>query len=379
MTVATVIARVQTPPGRGGIAVIALTGESGERMLAELFRPFPTHADAPAGAIQLGRLIDESGEVLDEAVVARTAGGTIEINIHGGPVVARAVLRRLGDLGASIEPARAAATESFGAAHPDWNNPAIGAEMLEALSDAASEFVVAAISQQWSAGLSKLACYPDVTADALRAAAERFEMMQKLLSPPEVVLVGPPNVGKSTLANALVGRAASIVHETPGTTRDWVRELALLAGVPIWLTDTAGLFEFPDDPHGVDTESVRRARSRAEQADLVLLLSAGENPTETPDWLHAKNILRVAAKCDLAPPTGKFDVAVSAETGEGLDKLSRVILAALDLAGIDPAAPAAFTQRQVDLLVAAAVALDAGDISGPRQHLLALLHGCPDR
>ncbi|MHC4986687.1 MAG: GTPase, partial [Planctomycetota bacterium] len=238
---------------------------------------------------------------------------------------------------------------------------------------------VAAISQQWSAGLSELACDPNATADAFRSAAGRFDVMRKLLSPPEVVLVGPPNVGKSTLANALVGRATSIVHETPGTTRDWVREQALLEGVPIWLTDTAGLFEFPDDPHGIDTEAVRRARSRAEQADLVLLLSAGDEPTDTPDWLHAKNILRVAAKCDLATPTGEFDVAVSAETGEGLDKLSRAILVALDLADINPAAPAAFTQLQADLLVAAAGALDAGDTSEARQQLQALLHGVADK
>ena len=353
--------------------MIALMGEGGERMLGELFRPFHTHADAPAGAIQLGRLVDGNGEVLDEAVVARTAGGTIEINIHGGPVVARAVLRRLGDLGAAIEPARAAAAESFGAAHPEWNNPAIGAEMLEVLPDAASEWVVAAISQPWSAGLSELVNDPDATADSLRAAAGRFEVMRKLLSPPEVVLVGPPNVGKSTLANALVGRAASIVHETPGTTRDWVREQALLSGVPVWLTDTAGLFEFPDDPHGVDTEAVRRARGRAEQADLVLLLSAGNEPTETPDWLHAKKLLRIGAKCDQTRPLGEFDVYVSAETGEGMDELTHAVLTALDLAEIDPTAPAAFTQRQADRLSAAADALDTNETSLAKEHLGDLL------
>ena len=369
-------------------------------MLGELFRPFRSHADAPAGAIQLGRLVDAGGEALDEAVVARAPGGAIEINIHGGPVVAQAVLQRLGDLGAAIEPARTAATESFGAAHPRWNNPAIGAEMLDVLPDAASEFVVAAISQQWSAGLSKLACDPDTSADALRAAAGRFEVMRKLQSPPEVVLVGPPNVGKSTLANALVGRAASIVHETPGTTRDWVRELALLEGVPIWLTDTAGLFEFPDDPHGIDAEAVRRARCRAEQADLVLLLSAGENPTETPDWLHAKNILRIAAKCDLYPRRGgapvpprsdveeklagqeprqpqdacdHFEAVVSAETGEGLDELARSILTALGLARLDPATPAAFTKRQAELLIAAAEGADAENGPAAKEYIERLL------
>jgi tRNA modification GTPase len=122
--------------------------------------------------------------------------------------------------------------------------------MLEALPQAASELVVAAVSQQWSAGVSQLASDPDVSAELLRSAARRLPMMQKLLSPPEVVLVGPPNVGKSTLANAIVGREVSIVHTIAGTTRDWVREQALLGGVPIWLTDTAGLFDFPHDPHG---------------------------------------------------------------------------------------------------------------------------------
>ena len=374
-------ARVQTPPGRGGIAVIALTGTDREGILAEVFRPLASHADAPPGAIQLGKFIDEAGEALDEAVVART-GEAIEINIHGGPVVARAALQRLGGLGATIEPARPAATESFSSAHPQWDNPAIGDEMLAILPDAASALVVAAVSKQWSAGLSQLASDPDVTADQLRAAAERFETMRKLLSPPDVVLVGPPNVGKSTLANVLVGRPISIVHETPGTTRDWVRERALLGGIPIWLTDTAGLFEFPDDPHGIEAESVRRARHRAEQADLVLLLSAGDAPTDMPDWLHAKTLLRIAAKADRLVGQRStnldYDATVSAETGEGLDDLKRVILTALGLNAVDPIVPAAFTGRQVHHLIDAANALDAGEKSLATEHLERLLRGTDD-
>ena len=142
-------AKVQTPPGRGGIAVIALSGADCEAVLAEVFRPMKSHAEAPPDALQLGRLVNESGDVLDEAIVARSASGAIEINIHGGPVVARAVMRRLAELGATVAEASPAATESFRTAHPKWNNPAIGAEMLAALPAAASEFVIAVITQQW--------------------------------------------------------------------------------------------------------------------------------------------------------------------------------------------------------------------------------------
>ena len=373
------IARLQTPPGRGGIAVVALTGADREQILSQAFRPMASHADAQADAIQLGKLIDGDGEVLDEVIVARSKPGAIEINIHGGPAVARAVLTRLAELGAELAPAQSAAEESFTAQHPDWSNPAIGREMLEVLPAAASELVATAISQQWSAGLSKLARDSAVTSEQLRRAAGRFEIMRKLLSPPDVVLVGPPNVGKSTLANVLIGREVSIVHHTPGTTRDWVREQAILDGVPIWLTDTAGLFEFPDDPYGVEAESVRRARTRAEAADLVLLISAGDSPAETPEWLHARNILRVAAKSDLAKPEGHFDIALSAETGDGVDDLRAAVLTALGLNDLDPTAPAAFTPRQADRLIVAANALDQGNDVVLTSALNDLLQGTPTR
>ncbi len=375
----TATARIQTPPGRGGIAVIALTGPDREALLAEIFRPLASHADAPADAVQLGKLLDPDGQTLDEAVIARSLTGAIEINIHGGPAVARAALSRLADLGAEIAPAQPAAPESFHLAHPKWSNPTIGQEMLDLLPAAASEWVVEVISRQWSAGLSALASDPNAPAADLRAAAASFETTAKLLSPLHVVLVGPPNVGKSTLANALVGRTVSIVHHTPGTTRDWVREQALIRGVPIWLTDTAGLFEFPDDPHGIEAESVRRARHQAERADLILLVSAGEEPTPTPDWLHAKRILRIAAKVDQATPPGDFDATVSAETNQGLNPFGDLILQTLGLADLDPAAPAAFTQRQANLLAAAANALNDGNESRAQQHLQALLHGSPDQ
>jgi len=365
MNDARTIVTVQTPPGRGGIAVIELSGDGADEILRAAFAPRAA-GETGAGRLQLGRIVD-GGETLDEAIVCRTAGGA-EISVHGGPVVVRRVLELLARLGATAA-APGTADSAFSAAHRLWNNPAVGREMLAALPLARSAVVVAALSRQWSAGLSELAACSPADASALRAAAGRIERMRRVLHPAEVVLAGPPNAGKSTLANALVGRAVSIVSDTPGTTRDWVRELALPGGLPVWLTDTAGLWDVQSPE---DAEAVRRARDRAGQADLVLLVESGE-PFRVPDWLDARRVLRVAAKCDLPGETSACDVRVSARTGEGMDAMREAILAALGLGGFDPSEAMAFTDRQAGLLARAADALD--HTQSPAPILRQLLRG----
>ncbi len=346
-------ATLLTPPGRGGIAVIALAGRQAASILRGVFRPRGGSELGEEGVLQLGHLLDGE-DVLDEAIITRR-GEVFEINIHGGSAVARVVLERLAACGAELTDAPCD-VETFPPTHPRWNNPAIGRELLELLPQARSDRVVAALSSQWSAGLSELIA-GEPTAEALRDAAGCLATMQRLLVPAEVVLAGPPNAGKSTLANALVGRAVSIIHETPGTTRDWVRALAIFDGVPVHLTDTAGLWQAPG---AIDAESVRRARQCIETADVVVLLQPG-GVTQIPDWLHAGKLLKVAAKCDAEPPKGDFDLAISSRTGQGLDKLRRAVLKLLDMDKLKETRPMAFTQRQADLLCAAAEALDAGD------------------
>jgi len=361
-------ALLQTPPGLGGIAVILIRGPKTAQILAEVFRPRCSHTKGGEGVLQLGYLINE-GEPLDEAIVHHCGQGAA-INIHGGPAAARAALELLGRCGATVRPAAAAAPESFPPAHPRWNNPAIGAEMLKALPLARSATVAAALTQQWSAGISRLA-RSDPTAGALRQAAVGLRRMGRLLRPAEVVLAGPTNVGKSTLTNALTGREVSIVHSAPGTTRDWVTELGLLEGLPVWLTDTAGLWNPPAD---IDAEAVRRARQRAENADLLLLVAAGE-PVEIPDWLGAKKLLRVSAKADVCPPKGEADAIVSALSGEGLSDLRKAIVRSLDLGGFEPASPMAFTRRQARLLLEAARAMECSEPRSAQRALTSLLEG----
>ena len=404
-----------TPPGRGGIAVIALAGPGAEEIVRKLFRPWKSHLEDLPGALRLGHIVD-GDRILDEVVLCRVlssgqkgdrhrpqtaavgasplfAVDFYEINIHGGPLVARQTMDLLQRAGAgkgdwlrrqicrrrTVGASPLLASLLFPPAHPRWNNPAIGREMLAALPQAQSELVVTALTQQWSAGISKLASdflsssrpirasqTPQSSivnrqfSAVLRQAAGSLPVFRKLLHPCEVVVLGPPNAGKSTLVNALVGREVSIVHAQPGTTRDWVRELALIRGVPVYLTDTAGLWEESSE---IDAQAMQRAREAAAAADLVLLTGAGEeiDPASRCDACGAdreigvpRTVLRLATKCDACEPTGKFDVAVSARTEQGMEELKAAILRSLGLADIDPTAPMAFTQRQAELLHLAA-------------------------
>jgi len=378
MTASKTTAALHTPPGRGGIAVISLTGPRAGQILEGAFRPSGAHRGAGADALQLGYLVAGGGqaaEAIDQAVVCRTPEG-VEINIHGGPHVARRTLEVLAGLGAEPR-ADDDAPPALPTRHARWNNPAVGAELLAAMPRCHSELAAAALGSQWSAGLSELASQPAPEAAKLRRAAGDLAVMHRLLEPPEVVLAGPPNAGKSALANALIGREVSIVHDRAGTTRDWVRELAIIRGVPIRVTDTAGLWEAPE---GIDAQAVRRARRRAEAADLVLLLGEGQCPS-APEWLHPGRLLRVVSKCDLrAFSRGDSSdrgagLTVSALTGEGLDDLKDAIVEAMGLAGLDPAAPMAFTRRQADLLTRAADALDAGKAGEFQYTIDSLLRG----
>jgi len=381
-----------TPPGRGGIAVFALRGDGAAAVLECLFAPWSSHRDDADGVLRLGHIVDETGATLDEAIVARH-GGSVEINVHGGPLVARKVADAMERLGARRE-LSGGAESALPLAHRVWRNPAVGAELLDELPRVRGELAARALSAQWAGGLSRLAretlenlsvpsphplrlCEKKIlpAARALREAAGRFERIDALLRPREVVFVGPPNAGKSSLVNALVGRPVSLVHDQPGTTRDWVRELALLHGVPAYLTDTAGLWE---QAQGVDAQAVARSRERAQSADIVVLCGAGQPPAE-PDWLAGQRVLHAALQMDRFPrgahnagetPAPRY---LSAVTGQGLDEFKRAIVNALGLAGFDPAAPALFTSRQRDLLLAAATAMEQHHPTQAAENLRQLL------
>jgi len=382
VTAQTATARLLTAPARGGIAVIALTGPAAEAILTAVFRPRGRGPEP--GRLSLGWIV-RGDERIDEAVVAAprpqddpTGGGGFEINIHGGPQVAREVLVLLARHGARILPDDPI-DPTLLLPHADHANPAVAEEMLRALRRAPCPLAAAAVTAQWRAGLSALAASEHPAAAELRQAAEALTLMRRLLEPAEVVVAGPPNVGKSALTNALVGRNVCIVSETPGTTRDWVRQLADADGVPVWLTDTAGLWVGSGREAALEGEAVRRAWERIESADLVVCVAAGQpEPRYRPMLRRLRaqpGVLNVANKIDALAPDPDAEVAVSARSGEGLARLRSAIRGRLGFADFDPQAPGAFTPRQARLLRAAADALDRGDGQCARRALETLLRG----
>jgi len=299
-----------TPEGRGGIAVLRVRGSDAFDRVRALFRgQWPEREK-----IAYGRL----GDIDDGLVV--DFGDSIEVSAHGSPVVVRRLLDLLGD------------REDAG-----FEGDRIQQEATEFLARAPTLLAARVLADQAMGALSRALREGRPVLQTARFGIALAE------SPPVVVLAGPPNVGKSTLFNALVRRERAIVSPEPGTTRDPVRELIALEGVPIRLVDTAGLGE-PRDI--LDREAMMRSRREAEIADLVVHVREAHEPARG---------FSVVNKSDLAPGDG---LNVSALLGTGIDELRRAILTQL---GIEPnhtpGAPVIFTRRQRDLL-AQGVAID---------------------
>jgi tRNA modification GTPase len=154
-----------------------------------------------------------------------------------------------------------------------------------------------------------------------------------------IAITGPPNVGKSTLINALAGRDVAIVSPHAGTTRDVIEARIAIGGVPVTLVDTAGLRETTDP---VEAEGVRRARARAAEADFVIALDDQAAPPRMPFPVSART-LTVASKSDLGGPRDPAAFSVSAITGEGMDIL-RARLAAEVKRLVDDSGPPSLTR-----------------------------------
>jgi len=167
--------------------------------------------------------------------------------------------------------------------------------------------------------------------DALLATFDSGRVLREGLS---ILILGRPNVGKSSLLNALLGESRAIVTTVPGTTRDTLEESFVLGGIPLRIVDTAGV-RITDDP--VEAEGVRRARARIPSADLILLVVDGSLALTEEDHgvlsaCYGRNLLLVVNKGDLeqTPLTDDFaalpQVRLSAHTGEGLELLRDTVV-----------------------------------------------------
>ncbi|HEV7353067.1 MAG TPA: tRNA uridine-5-carboxymethylaminomethyl(34) synthesis GTPase MnmE [Brevundimonas sp.] len=354
-----------TPPGRGAIAVIRLSGPGVVAVLEGLGAGTPEPRRASLRTLRHG------GEVLDEALILRfvaphsyTGEDAAELHLHGGRAVVEAVSAALLELG--LRPAEPgeftrrafqngrmdltraeAVADLIDAETAAQARQALGqldgalartyagfrARLLRALAlveaeiDFPDEDVPDQLAQQAGPELDALTA----ALDAALADAGRGERVRDGY---RVVLIGETNAGKSALFNALVEREAAIVTAIPGTTRDVLDAELEIGGYRVRLSDTAGLRD-SDDP--VEAEGVRRARARAEAADLrVWVRGPGDLEGDAAAYARPDDLV-VFSKADLAAAPAGPGLAVSAATGQGLDAL-RAALAdrvARDLAGAD--------------------------------------------
>lgn len=359
-----------TPSG-GALCVVRVSGPESARVLKEAFSAKTT----PPRRMTYGRLLDAAGETIDACMAAffpsphsYTGEDMAEFYLHGGQAVLKNALVRMAALGLRTAQPGEFTQRAFLNGKTDLSK----AEAVMDVINADTSRAAAAAVEQLCGGLEKrirdveqklrealtaldaAIDYPeeleeDVTAslpaqlqeaeEAIRTLAENGVRNRVLREGAKVVIIGAPNVGKSSLMNALLQEDMAIVTDIPGTTRDVLQADADFDGVPVRLFDTAGMRESTDR---VESLGVERAKKRADNADLLLLaLDASREllPEERTllASLEKKPYILVLCKSDLPEVLSPFDdsmpkiarrsraVSVSAVTGEGLGYLRSVI------------------------------------------------------
>lgn len=367
-----------TPPGRGAIATLLVEGAGALAAVQTAFRsaqgkPLETSA---ADQLRFGHFGPGPGE---EVVVRVRSERSVELHCHGGQAAVAMVEQTLVEQGCRP------------VSWQEWTRRSsedpLGAAALLALADARTERTASILLDQYQGALRRAIGEVAECLDRrdfagaqrkLEELISRAALGLHLVRPWRVVVAGPPNAGKSTLLNAMVGYARAIVDPQAGTTRDLVTAVTALEGWPVELGDTAGLREAS---HPVEQAGVDAARRSLATADLVLLvfdLSQAWSPAADALLASHPGSMTVHNKDDLASPADPARPAghrVSALQGEGIEGLLHAIAARLVPAPPAPGAAVPFTQDQAEALDRALRALAAGDAASGRQALHGLTPG----
>lgn len=268
-----------TAPLPSAIASISVQGHQAFRAIASILR-----CNDSESFWTIGRIRFLKWPVLNDfehVVVCRVGESTVEIHCHGGVAVSNAILQSLEQAGcriadaAELETAQQKQLCERGASSLATSIQRHCREaLIQTLSERAAGILLDQAAGALHESLARLVSlieqtdWPEARAH-LDSLLRWNDLGKHLVEPWRVVLAGPPNVGKSSLINALSGQAVAIVHHEAGTTRDWIESATMIDGWPVTLTDTAGI---RDTDEQIEREGVRRAREQVIQADLVVLV-----------------------------------------------------------------------------------------------------------
>jgi tRNA modification GTPase len=367
------IAAIATPIGEGGLATIRLSGPQAIEIADRVFKPIGKSSSKPSQAsshtIHYGYIV-RAGKVVDEVMLAVmnkprtfTCEDVIEIYCHGGILSTKLVLDTVLDQGARSAAPGEFTKRAFLNGRIDLTQAEAVADLISAQTELALESANAQLAGKLSQRINQLRDelvhtlshieahidFPDedIAPDSAREINERMErgvkMMEELLQTAKegqvlrrgarVAIVGPPNTGKSSLLNCLLGHDRAIVSTIAGTTRDTIAETANIRGLPIVFFDTAGLRDTSDV---IEKEGVRRSRQALQSAELILLMFDSAMPLSPIELGYLKESeskprIIVCNKIDLPrslrlPEELKAPVVqVSCLNGRGLEALKDTI------------------------------------------------------
>ena len=412
MPTADTIAAVATAHGRAGIGVIRVSGPSVAQICTALTGNLPTERHAT-----LSSFCDASGDVIDQGIAiffpaphSYTGEDVLEVQAHGGVAVQRMLLQRCVELGARVAEPGEFTKRAFLNDKIDLAQAESVADLIDASSADAARSARRSLTGQFSARIHEIRDslielrtiveavldFPDDEVDLI----ERHQVRSKLETirngiavltesaaqgnllreGVQVVLLGAPNVGKSSLMNRLAEEEVAIVTEVPGTTRDVLRRELVIGGVPVHVVDTAGLQE-SNDP--VERIGVERSLQQMELADIAievvdatLSTAQSSNKTAFPIPVRSTNI-RVINKIDITEehPHKESDndvesIWLSAKTGSGIELLREKLLETIGWRQTDEI-PFMARERHVDALNRALVGIDRAAKQTGRLELLA--------
>ena len=377
MVTETIVAAA-TPPGTGGVGIVRVSGDEVERIARAMLGSLPEPRTATYRNFRnsAGERVDAGLALYFPAPASFTGESVLELHGHGGPIVISLLLEAVIDLGARMAEPGEFSKRAFLNDKLDLVQAEAIADLIGSGTAQAARAALRSLSGAFSRAVDGLAeqlvrlrmhveaaiDFPEEEIDFLSDEAllkriddceSAFAILQAeaqqgrvLRDGFQIVIVGKPNAGKSSLLNLLSGQEAAIVTEVAGTTRDVLREQIDVDGLAVELVDTAGL---RNDPDRIEAEGIRRAREALATADAVFWIQdTSDENQERPNEEIPKDIpvTIIHNKIDLVgaePGVIDGEVYLSAKTGEGIDALRQRIR---ELAGYDHQGEGAFTARR---------------------------------